>query len=53
MTEQDDTSHLEHLADVVDHIPDRLERRVVARKETLEAEDGVLPALGRGHRGEN
>ena len=38
-------NYLERLADVVDHIRDGLERRVVAVEEALDAEDGVVAAL--------
>jgi hypothetical protein len=39
-------TYLECLADIVDHIRDRLERWVVAVEERLEAEHDVVPALG-------
>ena len=39
-------NYLKRLADVVDHICDGLERRVVAVEEALDAEDGVVAALG-------
>ena len=40
-------NYLERLADVVDHVRDDLERRVVAVEEALDAEDGVVAALSR------
>jgi hypothetical protein len=38
-------TYLERLADVIDHVRDRLERWVVAIEETFEAENDVVPAL--------
>jgi hypothetical protein len=40
-------TYLERLADVIDYVCDRLERRVVAVEETLETEHGIVSALGR------
>ena len=40
-------NYLERLADVVDHVRDGLERWMVAGEEALDAEDGVVAALGR------
>jgi hypothetical protein len=39
-------TYLEHLADVVDYIRDRLERWVVAVEEMLEAEHNIISVLG-------
>ena len=39
-------NYLKHLADIVDHIRDSLERRVVTVKEVLDAEDGIIATFG-------
>ena len=40
-------NYLDCLADVVDHVRDGLERRMVSAEEALDAEDGVIAALSR------